>query len=163
VLRHSGYGRAVGKSGSSRILRLIALLKFGKAALLLAVGLGALRLLDPEIATRAQQWASALAMSSDRAVVQRFVARTVSLSPARLETLGIGAFLYACLFATEGVGLWAGRRWAEYLTVIATASFLPFEAFELVRRVTLVRAGALLVNLAVVAYLIAHLRRSRRE
>jgi uncharacterized membrane protein (DUF2068 family) len=146
---------------SIRILRLIALLKFAKAALLLAIGLGALRLLDPDMAAQAQQWATAMAMSSDRQLVQRLVAHAVSLPPARLEAVGIGAFLYSALFGTEGVGLWVGRRWAEYLTVVATGSFVPFEAVELARRVTALRAGALVLNLAVVAYLIAHLRRYR--
>jgi uncharacterized membrane protein (DUF2068 family) len=138
---------------SLRVLRLIAVLKFGKAALLLAVGLGALRLVDPAMAARAQHWAAALATSSDRQLLQRFVARAVNLPPTRLETLGIGAFLYAGLFATEGGGLWRERRWAEYLTVIATASFVPFEVFELIQRLTVLRASALAVNLAVVAYL----------
>jgi len=146
---------------SIRILRLISLLKFAKATLLLAIGLGTLGLLDPDLAARAQQWASALAMSSDRQLVQRLVAHAVSLPPARLEAFGIGAFFYAGLFGIEGVGLWMGRRWAEYLTVIATGSFVPLEAVELARRVTALRAGALVLNLAVVAYLIAHLRRNR--
>jgi uncharacterized membrane protein (DUF2068 family) len=146
---------------SIRVLRLIALLKFAKAALLLAIGLGALGLLDPDMAARAQRWATAMAMGSDRQLVQWLVRHAVSLPPARLEELGIGAFLYAGLFGTEGVGLWMGRRWAEYLTIVATGSFIPLEAVELARRVTAVRAGALILNLAVVIYLIAHLRRSR--
>jgi uncharacterized membrane protein (DUF2068 family) len=143
------------------ILRLIAILKFVKATLLIGVGLGALRLLDPDMAAGAQQWAAALATSSDRQLVQRLVERAVSLPPARLETLGIGAFLYAGLFATEGIGLWGGRRWAEYFTTIATGSFIPFEAYELVQQVTVVRASALALNVAVVAYLIVHLKHSR--
>ena len=148
--------------GSTGVLRLIALLKFGKAVLLVAVGLGALKLLDPGVAARAQHWAAALAAGSDRQMVQRFLARAVSLPPARLEALGIGAFLYAGLFATEGVGLWRARRWAEYLTVIATASFVPFEVFELARRITVLRGGAFALNVAVVAYLVGHLQRHRR-
>jgi uncharacterized membrane protein (DUF2068 family) len=143
------------------VLRFIAILKFGKAALLLAVGLGAIRLLNPEIADRAQGWATALAASSDRQMVQHLLARAVSLRPARLEALGVGAFLYAGLFATEGVGLWRAKRWAEYLTIIATASFIPFEGFEFAQRATLLRGGALVLNIAVVAYLVAHVRRDR--
>ena len=87
-----------------------------------------------------------------------FVSR---LTPERLEALGIGAFLYAALFTTEGIGLWLGKRWAEYLTVIATGSFVPFEVYELARRPGLPRVAALVLNLAVVAYLIHHLRRRR--
>ena len=143
------------------MLRFIAILKFGKAALLLAVGLGAIKLLNPEVAVRAQGWAAAVAASSDRQAVQHLLALTVSLRPARLEALGVGAFLYAVLFATEGVGLWRGRRWAEYLTIVATASFIPFEAFEFAQRATVLRGGALVLNIAVVAYLVAHIRRDR--
>jgi uncharacterized membrane protein (DUF2068 family) len=144
-----------------RGLRLIALFKFFEATLLIVVCLGALQLLNPDIAARAQRWATALATSSDRRLLQRLLARVAGLSPGRLELVALGAFLYAGLFTTEGVGLWLGRRWAEYLTVLATASFLPIEIFELVQRLTVPRMTALLLNLLVVAYLIYRLRRSR--
>ena len=72
--------------------------------------------------------------------------------------LGVVALLYATLFAIEGVGLWRERRWAEYLTVIATASFIPFEIVQLARQVSLARSAALGLNLLVVAYLIYRLR-----
>jgi uncharacterized membrane protein (DUF2068 family) len=141
-----------------RGLRLIALFKFAKIVLLIAVGLGALRLLDPDTAARAQRWATALATSSDRRLVQQLLAQVVGLSPGRLEVLALGAFLYAGLFTTEGVGLWWGRRWAEYLTVVATASFVPIEIFEILQRVSLPRVGALVTNIAVVGYLVYRLR-----
>ena len=102
-----------------RVLRLIALFKFCKAVLLVIVGLGALQLLDPEVAARAQRWVAALASSNDRSAVQRVLAWVGGLSPRHLEALGVGAFLYALLFTIEGVGLWRGRRWAEYLTVMS--------------------------------------------
>src|SRR5256885_2263664 len=95
-----------------RVLRLIALFKFCKAMLLVVVGLGALELLDPNMAARAQHWVAALASSSDRSVVQRVIALVSGLSPGRLEALGVGAFLYAGLFTIAGRGLWRGRAWA---------------------------------------------------
>jgi uncharacterized membrane protein (DUF2068 family) len=67
-----------------------------------------------------------------------------------IATAGI---LYAALEATEGVGLALRRRWAEYLTVIATGVLIPYEAYEVVLHVTLFKVGALLLNLAVVGYL----------
>lgn len=146
-----------------RGLRLIALFKFAKAVLLIAVGLGALQLLNPDTAARAQRWATALATSSDRRLVQHLLARVVGLSPSRLEVLALGAFLYAGLFSTEGTGLWLQRRWAEYLTVVATASFVPIEIFEILQRLDLLRVGALVMNLAVVAYLVYRLRRAWSE
>jgi uncharacterized membrane protein (DUF2068 family) len=143
-----------------RGLRLVAVFKFGKALLLTAAGLGALKLLDPGVAAHAQSWGAALATSTDRKLVQHLLARAAGLPPGRLEVLAIGAFLYAALFTTEGVGLWLARRWAEYLTLVATASFVPIEAFEVARHLSLPRVGALVLNLAVVAYIGSRLRRS---
>jgi uncharacterized membrane protein (DUF2068 family) len=70
-----------------------------------------------------------------------------------ITILAVGALVYAALEATEGVGLALRRRWAEYLTVIATGILIPYEAYEVVNHVTLFKVGALLLNLAVVGYL----------
>jgi uncharacterized membrane protein (DUF2068 family) len=67
--------------------------------------------------------------------------------------LAIGAIIYALLEGTEGVGLTMRRRWAEYLTVIATGLLIPYEAYEVIHKVTLFKVGALLLNVAVVGYL----------
>jgi uncharacterized membrane protein (DUF2068 family) len=67
--------------------------------------------------------------------------------------LAIGAIVYALLEGTEGVGLAMRRRWAEYLTVIATGVLIPYEAYEVIHHVTLFKIGALLLNVAVVGYL----------
>jgi uncharacterized membrane protein (DUF2068 family) len=139
-------------------LRLIALFKFCKVALLVAIGLGALHLLQPDVSTRARQWLDGLAARSDSRAVRKVVSVVVGLSPGRLEALGIGAFLYAALFTVEGVGLWLGRRWAEYLTVGATLFLVPLEVFELTRGVSPGRVSALVLNLAVAAYLMYHLQ-----
>ncbi len=70
-----------------------------------------------------------------------------------LTALAIVAIAYATLEGTEGVGLSMRRRWAEYLTVIATGFLIPYEAYEVVRHITLFKVGALLLNIAVVGYL----------
>jgi uncharacterized membrane protein (DUF2068 family) len=67
--------------------------------------------------------------------------------------LAIAAIVYALLEGTEGVGLAMRRRWAEYLTVIATGILIPYEAYEVIHKVTLFKVGALLLNVAVVGYL----------
>ena len=137
-----------------RILTLIALFKFGKALLLIALGLGALQLIRSDIREQANNMFEALGSSIDVAPILKVLRQIGALAPWRLRLIGGGAFLYAALFVTEGVGLWQQRRWAEYLTVIATASFVPFEVFELVRRLTYPRASALLLNIGVVVYLV---------
>lgn len=139
-------------------LRAIAVYKFCKALLLLIVGVGALRLSQPEVAARAQRWVEAFAASSDRRALQHVLASITGLSPQGLELVAVGALLYAVLFTVEGVGLWLEKRWAAYLTVIATSLFVPVEVFALARHVSAPRAAALVVNLAVVVYLVHHLR-----
>jgi uncharacterized membrane protein (DUF2068 family) len=155
-----GAGSLRQESGSDPGLRLIALFKFTKVALLIAVGLGALQLLDPETTIRLERWTSAVATSSDRRFVQHLLAHALGLTPGRLEVLALGAFLYSALFATEGVGLWLGLGWAEYLTAVATASFVPIELFEVFRHISFLRMGALGLNVAVAAYLVYRLRRA---
>jgi len=144
-----------------RGLALIAVFKLVKVALLVAVGCGALELVHDPVTTGARYSAALLTAGVDRRLTQLLLARVSGLSPERLEALGIGAFLYAALFAVEGIGLWRGRRWAEYLTSVATASFVPIELYELVRRFTATRLSALVLNLAVLVYLAHHLRARR--
>ena len=59
-----------------------------------------------------------------------------SLSPAVRGLIDLGTFLYAALFAVEGVGLWLGKRWAEWLTVVTTSLLIPIEIYEIVHKPT---------------------------
>jgi uncharacterized membrane protein (DUF2068 family) len=71
-----------------------------------------------------------------------------------IRVLLVVALAYAVLEGVEAWGLWHERRWAEYLTVVATAGFLPLELHELTERVTVLRLVFLVVNLAVLAWLV---------
>jgi uncharacterized membrane protein (DUF2068 family) len=84
----------------------------------------------------------------------RQLQKVASLDKHTILVLAVTAIGYAVLEGVEAVGLWHERRWAEYLTVIATIGFLPFEGHELIQRVTVVRITALVVNLAILAYLL---------
>lgn len=141
------------------MLRVIAVYKFAKTALLTTAGLGALKLLQPATAARVDTWGAELAARHERRLVVRGLAWVSGLHPHRLEAIAIGAFLFAALFLVEGVGLWVGKRWAQYLTVVATMVFLPYEIYQLSRLATATRAAVLLLNLGIVILLIVHLRR----
>jgi len=65
------------------------------------------------------------------------------------------------LFLTEGVGLWLRKRWAEWLTITITSSLVPVEIYGLYRHPTAVRVLVLTLNLAIVVYLIYHIRSQR--
>lgn len=145
-----------------RLLRSIALFKFGKAILLTCVALGAWELVNPAFAARAKRWSS-FATTYDLDVARRLVAAAADLTPHRLEALGALALGYAVLFTIEGIGLWRYRRWAEYITVISTCTLVPFEVFEIWKRTTPERISALAINLVVVGYLIHRLRQRAGE
>ena len=141
-----------------RGLELIAAFKFLKALLLILAGAGALSLLRPATAAEVREWLAALTIGRGQQLVERALTFLNVASPTRIRELGIASIAYGLLFATEGVGLWLEKRWAEWLTIIATGSLIPFEVYELSRRVTIPRALALVVNIAAVVYLIYRLR-----
>lgn len=82
------------------------------------------------------------------------LSRAFTAPRSTLVLVGLALAGYAVLEGAEAVGLWRGRRWAEYLTFVATAVLLVPEVFELAVRVTPLKVVALVVNLAVVAYLL---------
>jgi uncharacterized membrane protein (DUF2068 family) len=128
-----------------------------KALLLVLVGAGALSLLRPETAAEVREWLAALTVGRGQQLVERALSLLNVATPKRIRELGIASIVYGLIFATEGVGLWMEKRWAEFLTIIATGSLIPFEVYELYRRVTMPRILALVVNVAVVVYLIYRL------
>lgn len=140
------------------MLRAIALFKFAKAGLLLAAAFGALELLRPGAAVHARRWVTALAWHLDRRATPQIEQRLIYLTHRRLAVYGVLALCWATLFAIEGVGLWRAKRWAEYLTIGATGSFIPLELYELYRQISWPRGVALGLNLLVVGYLIARVR-----
>jgi uncharacterized membrane protein (DUF2068 family) len=83
-----------------------------------------------------------------------YLGRAFKYSPARLIQLGLLVTAYAALEATEMVGLWFSRRWAEYLTLVATAVLIPIELYELSLSVTVFKVITLVINVAIAVYLL---------
>jgi uncharacterized membrane protein (DUF2068 family) len=163
VRRLERFPKPIGHSSNSvssmHALRAIAAFKLFKAVLLCSLGFGVFRLLNPVVEHTLTHWVGSFAWSYNRGLMLSALTKITGLPRIQLKTLGIGVFLYAILFFIEGVGLWAGRRWAEYLTIIATGSLIPVEVYELFRRTTIPRGLALLINLVVVVYLVRVVRR----
>ena len=146
------------RSANGPTLKVIGVVKLIKALILVAVALGALKLLNPATAEHADRLASAFAWRFGPQAVFSVHHRLTDLASSQLTTVALVAFLYALLFAVEGVGLWSGKRWAEYLTIVATASLVPFEIYELLQRVSWPRIATLAINLIVVGYLVWKVR-----
>jgi uncharacterized membrane protein (DUF2068 family) len=140
------------------ILRTIALYKLVKVVLLLLVAYGELRLRDASIAAKLLSWAQARPYGLEHRIVTQLLEWFSGLSVSRIHALRMVTLAYAAVFAVEGVGLWMEKRWAEWLTVIITSSLIPLELWEIFLRPTVGKVLILLANIAVVAYLIWHVR-----
>ena len=140
------------------VLRTIALYKLVKVLLLLALAYGEVRLSDASLAAKLVNWASARPLGLEHDVATRFLEWFSGLSESRLHALRIVTLAYAAVFATEGIGLWLQKRWAEWLTVIVTASLIPLEVWELMFRPNIGKAVVLVANTAIVMYLVWHVR-----
>ena len=86
--------------------------------------------------------------------VEHELTRLFSISTRNLVITGVALSAYALLEGVEAVGLWRGRRWAEYLTFLATTLLVPLEVYEIVRKPTALKAITLVINLLIVVYLL---------
>ena len=94
---------------------------------------------------------------------QIFIHAMAEVTNARLWLMAGFAALYATVRFTEAYGLWHGRRWAEWFAALSGAVYVPVELYQLLARVTWARAGALVLNLIVVAYMVWLLTEARRR
>jgi uncharacterized membrane protein (DUF2068 family) len=140
------------------VLRTIALYKIVKVALLLAVAYGELRLRDASLVAKLLSWAAAKPYGLEHRMVSWFVQLFSGLSASRVTALRLVTLAYAAIFAVEGIGLWMEKRWAEWLTVVVTASLIPLEVWEMFHRPTIGKLAILLGNAVIVAYLVWHVR-----
>jgi hypothetical protein len=131
-------------------LRVVAMYKFTKTTILIVLGLATMRLVRPEVAASFEQWVQDLPVGYIQHNLERFVEWISGPGTHRVQLLGAGLFSYAALFLVEGVGLWQQRRWAEWLTVVATGALVPLEIYECVTHPTLIPFILLIVNVAVV-------------
>jgi len=130
-------------SKHDHILQLIAIFRLAKALLLILAGFGILKLLNPAFSLRVRE------------AMQAYPFAVRHLSRQRIELAATAAFVYAAVFVVEGVGLWMQKVWAEWFTVIVSSSFIPFEIWEIVKKLTILRVALVIGNIAIVIYLVA--------
>ena len=145
-----------------RGLLLIGIFKMVKAAFFVGVGFGAMHLIQKNLGDEVLLLVRALKRDPEGRLVQLLLEKVDKVDAHRLREIGFGSFAYAGLALTEGTGLLLQKPWAEYLTLLLTVSFLPWELFELARQPSWLRLGVLMTNLAVLGYLIWLLQRKKR-
>jgi len=148
---------------SAFILRLLAIERFVRGALILLLGIAVLQFKSSQVSLRdifdrdlsaAKPLLNQLGWNATDSGLIKAAERALN---ARESTLtAVAAFLigYGVLQLIEGVGLWLLKRWGEYFAVVATSLFLPLEVYELTEKVTVLRIGALVINVAAVIYLL---------
>ncbi len=140
------------------MLWLIGIFKLVKALLLVAVGIGALRYLHRDLAASVLHWADVLRVDPGNRFVHGILVRIFRVTPKQLRELSVGTFIYAGLFATEGMGLLLRKSWAEYFVIVTTGLLIPLEVYELARHFTLVKLAVMAVNVLIVLYLAVRVR-----
>lgn len=90
----------------------------------------------------------------DQLALVRELQNALTTQPSKLTLVAVLLAGYAAIEAVEGVGLWLLTRWGEYFAAVATAVFLPLEVRELLKGVTVTRAGAFVINILAVVYLL---------
>lgn len=148
---------------SNRWLVLIGAGKLLKAILFVALGFGALHLVHKDLVSVVYQWTLDLRFDPESHFVNYILDKVSLISPHRMRLISVGIFVYAAVDTLEGTGLILGKTWAEYLTLVLTASLLPWEFFELLHRPNWPKLVFALLNGAVVWYLAAYLRRRHLE
>jgi uncharacterized membrane protein (DUF2068 family) len=143
-------------------LRTIATFEAVKGVVVLVLGFGLLGFLGREDARFVEQLLVRMHFDPANRYLQVIIRALSEVSDTRLWLMTGFATLYAAIRLAEAYGLWTERRWAEWLAALSGGVYIPVEIYELVHRVTWVRIAALLLNIAIVAYMVWLLTESRR-
>jgi uncharacterized membrane protein (DUF2068 family) len=144
-------------------IHLISGWKIIKGIILIIVGIKLLSLLNRDVAEWFADFIARHNIDAENKYVHSLMEKLSGITNNQIMLFSVGSFLYAGLDFTEGIGLWFEKRWAEILTAVATALFVPFELYEIYERFTFVRVLILVVNLFVIWYLATRVKDEKRE
>jgi uncharacterized membrane protein (DUF2068 family) len=145
------------------ILRVLAVERFGRGLLLLALAYGVHYFEDSKTSIKqtfdqaipaAKPLANVFNYDLDASPTVERIRHVLESDQHTLTLVILGLLAYAALQLTEGVGLFLLKRWGEYVAVVGTSAFVPLEVYELTHHVTWLKVGALVVNLLAVVYLV---------
>ena len=147
-------------SASERWIVAIGVWKLFETALFIILGIGVLKLLHlhKDLVDVVTGFIIDLGRDPEGHFANLILDKVAMIDPHRLKQISIAIFAGAGLHMLEGVGLVLRKVWAEYVTLILTASFLPWEVIEILRHLTWIKVVLLLLNLAVVIYLVFYVQ-----
>ncbi len=145
------------------ILRLLAFERFAKGLVVLAGAYGIFRFRAHQDAVQRafhedlpllRPIADKIGWNLDDSAIVHTIRTVIEARGNTLLWLAVGLIVYGGLQLLEGVGLWLLKRWGEYFAVVATSLFIPIEIYELTEKITWLRIGALIINVAAVIYIL---------
>lgn len=135
-------------------LRIIAVYEMIKTLCLVLVAIAAFHLDHQQNFERLVHWLEHLSLADSNGLRWKLVGLLQDFGPSKFVAIGLVALGYAVLFAIEGIGLWLGKHWAEWFTVIATGSLIPLELYETLHRFGWLKLATLVGNVAIIVYLV---------
>jgi len=144
-------------------LRPIALLEAAKGGIVLVIGFGLLSFLGRDADAFAEHLVNRLHLNPAHHYPHVFIQAMTDVTDSKLWMLAGLAALYSLIRFVEAYGLWNQRRWAEWLAAFSGAVYVPVEIYEIAHRASWLKVGALVINLAIVAYMVWLLTENRRR
>jgi uncharacterized membrane protein (DUF2068 family) len=146
-----------------RLLPWIAAERTARGLLLIAAGIYLLAHTGSNFGSIANHLARTIELDPHRPFIRHIVARLGRLRRHEIAVFGAAALAYGGLELVEGGGLFLRKRWAEWLTVVATTLLIPLELYELVRKPSALKGAGLIVNILIVLYLVRVVRRREQR
>ena len=142
-------------------LHAIAVFEAAKGILVLLAGFGIVAIIPKDSQEIAERLVRHMHLNPASHYPRIFIDTASHVTDVQLWWLAGGALVYAAFRLTEAYGLWKERTWAKWLAIISCGLYLPLEIYEIMKRITVVRVGLLLVNLVIVIFLAYALKASR--
>jgi uncharacterized membrane protein (DUF2068 family) len=142
--------------------RIIGAFKLLGAVLLFGAALGVYRLAGRDVGGTLEEIAATYRIDPHNHVIHGIISWASGIDRARLKAIGVGTFFYATLYAAEGIGLVLQKVWGGYLTAVVTGALIPLEVWEVIHKPEPKRITVLVLNVAILAYVIWKLVEERR-
>ncbi len=142
--------------------RIIGAFKLVGAILLFGAGIGVYKLAGRDVSETLEEMAATYRLDPHSHFFHAAISWVSGIDRAKLRAIGVGTFFYAMLYAAEGIGLVLEKAWGGYLTVVVTGALIPLEVWEVVHKPEPKRITVLVVNVAILIYVIWKLIQERR-
>ena len=149
------------KRSRDKGLLALALFKWFKGLVLFLLAVGFLKLMHHDVEAYFENLLNQFRIDPDNRYLGALLAKLDLLDDKRIKALSGFTFAYSVLFLVEGTGLFFEKRWAEYLTIVATVSFIPIEIYELLKAPSALKCATLVINVVIAVFLVVKVRSSK--